>query len=185
MTSSQLIDMFSPIMRSAALRLALVSSAFVLLASPRIAAAQTVGESANQFVGETREGGSLSLNDLKGKVVILDFWASWCGPCREEMPFLIDTYLELGNDDLEILGINVDEKTKYMDSFLDELDLKPPFPILMDPKGKIAADYKLEGMPTTVFIDRKGIVQYVHSGFVSKDKKIYRDKIVELLSADS
>jgi peroxiredoxin len=68
-----------------------------------------------------------------------------------------------------------------MDAFLSSLETQPSFPIIVDPKGAIASQYKLEGMPTTVFIDRKGIVQYVHSGFVEKDKKEYRDRLLELV----
>ena len=143
---------------------------------------QDIGETAIDFSGTTNTGEVVSLSSFQGKVVVLDFWASWCGPCLVEMPFLIEVYDELENPELEILAINLDEEQDYMNEFLERLDAQPKFPIILDPAGDIAQHYDLQGMPTTVFIDRAGVTQYVHTGFKKKDKQKYRDILNDLLN---
>ena len=151
--------------------------------APRQAVGQKLNNPALEFSGITVKGDTLDLADLDGKVVVLDFWASWCGPCLEEMPFLIELYQELDHPSLEIVAINVDQNPQDMRVFLRDLPEKPPFPIIVDSQGAIAGQYDLEGMPTTVFLDRNGIVRYVHSGFKSKDKKEYRRQLSALLTS--
>ena len=146
------------------------------------ASAQSIGKTAPDFVGRTQSGDEIRLSDLRGKVVVLDFWASWCGPCREEMPFLVSLARELKNEDFQIVGINVDEQTEDMNAFLAGLGTRPTFPIVLDPRGDIAANYRLPGMPTTVFVDRDGVTRLAHSGFKDKDKDLYRDTLKKMLA---
>ena len=148
------------------------------------AVGQELNEPAYDFVGMTMTGDTITLSNLQGRVVILDFWASWCGPCLLEMPFLIELYLEINDPDLEILAINLDEESEYMIEFLAGLVDQPPFPVILDPDGDIAIHYDLQGMPTTVFIDRHGRTKYVHTGFKLKDRQKYRDKVSALLESD-
>ncbi len=104
---------------------------------------------------------SVSLTRLRGKDVVINFWASWCIPCRVEMPLLEDTYRE-HHATVEFLGIDTNDSRRSALGFLDEV--RVTYPVLYDPSGKVANAYGLLGMPTTVFIDSSGIIRGRHSG---------------------
>ena len=106
------------------------------------------------FAGGTIEGQKVSLAGLQGRVVLLNFWASWCRDCRTEMPMLEQLHRDLAAQGLTILGINVREGTRTVRRYADELDLT--FPLVLDQKGKITASYGVIGLPTTFLIDRDG-----------------------------
>jgi thiol-disulfide isomerase/thioredoxin len=122
---------------------------------------------APNFTGKTAEGKEIKLSDYKGKVVLIDFWASWCPPCREEMPELIKFYKAHKNDKFEIIAVNIDNDSKNMQSFLDKLFPKPEFPILADNEKQIPELFNIEAMPTTIFIDKQGNIRFRHDGFKS------------------
>ncbi len=136
---------------------------------------------APDFSGTTLDGKTMRLSELRGKVVLLDFWASWCGPCKKEMPFLVRLHETLKDQDFTVLGVNVDTDRQKVEAFLAKLKDKPGFPIIFDSKGSIAERYRLQGMPTTLIIDRNGVVQYEHTGFKEKDKQKVLAKLKELL----
>ncbi len=114
------------------------------------------------------------LSDYAGKVVYVDFWASWCGPCRASFPFMADMVREFG-DDLTIVAINVDEQRTDADGFL--ADFETPFDIVYDPAGTLASLFKVPGMPTSYLYDRNGQFIERHIGFRSSDKAAIREKI--------
>lgn len=143
--------------------------------------AQEVNSPAPQFSGKNTRGEEIKLADYKGKVVLLDFWASWCIPCRMEMPFLIELYEEFKDEDFVILAINVDDDAKNMEKFLSRLEKAPAFPTIFDKDKKIPPLYNLAAMPTTVFIDREGIIRYRHQGFKESHKEEYRHELTVLL----
>ncbi|MBT3601918.1 MAG: TlpA family protein disulfide reductase [Candidatus Latescibacteria bacterium] len=151
----------------------------------RVDASPQIGQVAPNFECVTADGQTVQLSDYRGKVVILDFWASWCGPCREEMPFLVELYQLKGERDFEILGVNIDNKKKNMETFLSQLDDRPSFPILLDKEKKIAALYEIETMPTTIFIDRQGVIRFWHHGFTKSHKEKYRAELQLLLERDN
>jgi len=126
----------------------------------------TTGIPAPDFELERLDGGTVRLRDLQGKVVLLNFWASWCVPCREEMPLLASIYQDYHAQGLEILGINLTSQDDFGEvrKFVEEFD--PPFPILLDPNGRAERDYRIFGVPTTVFITREGIVHRVKVGIL-------------------
>ena len=132
--------------------------------------AQKPNQSASDFSGTALDGKVVQLSDFKGKVVLLDFWASWCGPCKQEMPFLVDLHLQNQKRGFVVLAVNIDKDAKNRDKFLSGLGKKPEFPILSDPESKICPLYGLEGMPTSVFIDKKGTIRFRHVGFKDKTK---------------
>jgi thiol-disulfide isomerase/thioredoxin len=99
-------------------------------------------------------GGTISLKDLTGKVVFLNFWATWCGPCRMEMPSMEALYRRFKDQGFEILAVDVRENQKDVAAFMNELGLS--FPAALDPRGDIAAIYGIEAFPTTYLIDRNG-----------------------------
>jgi thiol-disulfide isomerase/thioredoxin len=95
-------------------------------------AAPRIGQVAPDFECKTSDGQVVRLSDFRGKIVMLDFWASWCGPCREVMPTLINLHRLNKEKGFEILAVNIDTKAKNMETFLEKLDRRPTFPILAD-----------------------------------------------------
>lgn len=141
----------------------LIGAAHALAGPPKI------GQPAPAFDLELLEGGRASLAELRGHPVLVNFWASWCKPCRHEMPELVLRYQQLHEAGLEVLAINLtdQERKKDIQRFVGELQL--PFPILLDTKGKVRRRYGLRGVPTTIFVDTVGIVAAVHSGPLSPE----------------
>lgn len=136
---------------------------------------------APQFVGKTLDGREIRLADYQGKVVLLDFWASWCGPCKQEFPFLVELHRRLKGRNFTVLAINVDTEVAKMQAFLAGQKQAPEFPIISDAKGKIPPLFDLQGMPTTVLIDQNGVVRYRHTGFKEQDKQAIINEIKKLL----
>jgi len=126
------------------------------------------------------EAGTLDLNAYAGKVVYLDFWASWCAPCRVSFPWLNAMAEALGPRGLVVIGVNVDHNRGPAEEFLRENAAS--FPIVYDPEGRIARKYGLQGMPTSVLIGRDGKVHATHSGFLREREGTYFADISELLN---
>jgi len=125
------------------------------------------------------EDGALDVARYKGKVVYVDFWASWCVPCRKSFPWL-NELAKKHPDDLVVIGVNVDNERAAGMKFLEKYPAS--FPLVFDPQGKIAADYKLEGMPSAVILDREGKVVHRHVGFREEKIAEYEQTINELIS---
>ena len=106
---------------------------------------------------------ALDLSAYKGKVVMIDFWASWCGPCRQSFPWLNEMRTKKSSDDFVIIGINVDENTEDAKKFLAKVPAD--FDIIYDPEGDYASFYDIPGMPTTLIFDRDGKLQHKHAAF--------------------
>jgi thiol-disulfide isomerase/thioredoxin len=123
--------------------------------------------------------GDVSLESLRGKVVYLDFWASWCGPCRVSFPQLEQLRNELGPQGFEVLAINVDEKEADARQFLAEVPVS--YPVLYDGEGITPQTFGILGMPTGYLIDRQGMVREVHQGFRKNDGDTLRTAIIALL----
>ncbi|MCB0116628.1 MAG: TlpA family protein disulfide reductase [Caldilineaceae bacterium] len=109
----------------------------------------------------TLEGGTFHLADEMGKPVVLNFWATWCAPCRAEMPMLQSTWERYG-DNVTIVGVDLDEDPAVVQAFVDELELT--FPILLDDGAVIAERFNVSGLPTTLFIDGEGIIRQIYPG---------------------
>jgi peroxiredoxin len=117
------------------------------------------GFEAPDFTIETTQGELLRLSGLRGRPVMINFWASWCQPCRLEMPAIQRVYTDYHNEDLAVLGVNVtnlDNSDEAM-AFVQEMNLS--FPILLDRDGQIAYLYQIRAFPTTYFVDAQGIIQ--------------------------
>jgi len=121
-----------------------------------------------QFAGP--EGHSISLSDLKGSPVLLNFWATWCGPCRGEMPYLQEIYEKWQVMGVVLLAINIMESPSEVDNFMQSQGFT--FPVLLDSDGAIAAQYGIKYIPTTFFIDTGGIVQEVREGAFQSTEEI-------------
>ena len=114
-----------------------------------------VGDKAPDFEVKTLKGETVKLSDYKGKKVMLNFWATWCGPCKAEMPDMQKFY-EQGHEDVVILAVNIDPQLDVQ-KFVDDMSIT--FSILLDEEDKINTDYKVISIPTTYFIDKKGIIR--------------------------
>lgn len=108
-----------------------------------------------------------SLSEMRGKIIVLNFWATWCEPCKLEMPFFEQLHTS-GQSDLEIWGINFDEPPQQVEYFVKELNLS--FPILLDPGGKIQELYRVRGYPTTFVVDKAGVIRFHHIGLITEQQ---------------
>jgi thiol-disulfide isomerase/thioredoxin len=122
----------------------------------------------------------VSLQDFKGKVVYLDFWASWCKPCRTSFGWMNAMQTKYAAQGFEIVSINLDQDKSLISTFLESYPAN--FRILLDPEGKVAADYELVGMPSSYLIDKHGNVRKTHTGFFIQNKSKYEQEIISLLS---
>jgi cytochrome c biogenesis protein CcmG, thiol:disulfide interchange protein DsbE len=137
------------------------------------------GEQAKAFTLRTQGDAQVSLSDFSGKVVYLDFWASWCPPCRESFPWLTKIQEKYGKDKLQVIAVNVDKKQKDADRFIAELN--PGFLIAFDPQGATPADYNVPGMPTSYLIGPDGKIISVHKGFKEETPAQVEQEIAALL----
>lgn len=122
----------------------------------------------------------LDLNAYKGKVVYLDFWASWCNPCRTSFPWMNQLQQLYGSKGLVVIGVNVDHDRELANEFLQATGAQ--FKIVYDPEGKIAGEYNFKDMPTSYLIGRDGKVHYVHAGFYANREMSYAADIDKLLN---
>lgn len=142
-------------------------------ATPRPTAAQArpavpkAGAEAYDFTLNNLDGEPVTLSDLRGKKVMLNFWASWCGPCRIEIPHMIAVYDEYHEDGLEIVAVNLRETQETAEQAVEAL--KMPFTILLDEQGDIGRAYYVRGIPTSVFINEEGIIESVQVGSLSEE----------------
>lgn len=115
------------------------------------------GAPAPEFTLTGLAGEQYSLSELQGKTVIINFWATWCAPCREEMPDLQEIHEEYADEGLVILAVNANEPPETVQAFVDEFDLT--FPILLDNQRAVAALYEVQAYPSTFFVDRDGRIR--------------------------
>ncbi len=133
------------------------------------------------FSLSARGGKTIDLAQFKGQVVMINFWASWCGPCRTEMPILEDIYKKYKPMGFTMLAVNVEPDTAAAEAWLAKLSKPVTFPVAFDTDSKVSKLYKVPGMPTTVFVDRKGNVRVLHKGYKAGDENIYLTQIRSLL----
>jgi thiol-disulfide isomerase/thioredoxin len=126
------------------------------------------------------DGGAVRLADYKGKVVLIDFWASWCPPCKTSFPALDAIYREYQEKGLEVLAVNLDEKRRDADTFLDAHPHR--LTVLFDPKGTSPTAFGVKGMPSSFLIDRAGNIRFTHMGYSGNVDGSYRQEITQLLS---
>lgn len=130
--------------------------------------------------GQTSWSQSLNLSDYKDKVLYVDFWASWCVPCRKSFPWLESMHEKYSESGLEIITISLDKKSEDMEKFLSNYPIS--FKNIHDPNQLIAANYKIIGMPTSFIYNKSGDLIKVHAGYREKDKAALENLIVEHLS---
>jgi len=152
-----------------------LAAAFVL---PVFAATSSGPAPAFQLSG--RGGKAIDLSQFKGQVVMINFWATWCGPCRQEMPLLEDIYKKYKPMGFTLVGVNVEPDAKGAEAWLAKQ--KPvSFPIAFDTDSKVSKMYNVAGMPSTVFVDRKGNIRIMHKGYKPGDENLYLTQIRSML----
>ncbi len=161
-------------MRSLFLSLVMLSG---VMFSPLTHAAQSAAADFNLDGLE----GPVSLSKLKGEVVYLDFWASWCTPCRASFPWMSEMQQRYAKQGLKVVAINLDSEKEKARQFITATH--PNFTIAFDPEGSVAEQYEVMGMPSSYLIDRQGKLHSTHIGFRAKDRETLEKSIVELLGS--
>ncbi len=127
---------------------------------------------------------AIDLKDLRGKTVLLDFWASWCGPCKQSLPMLDEMRSDLvaaGYPDMfEIIAVNLDEDPEAAKKFLQRYPVS--YPVIADPKAELAVLYKIPTMPTSFIIDSDGVVRWRHEGFRASELSEIRRQLVQTMN---
>ena len=153
--------------------------AALVVALPAVASDQN--GPAPEFTLPQKGGGTIDLAKYKGQVVMLNFWASWCGPCRTEMPFLEGIYSKYNKLGFTLVGVNVEPDSKAADDWLKASPVPVTFPVGYDTKSMVSKLYDVTGMPSTVIVDRKGNLRYIHHGYKPGDENEYTDTIRKLV----
>jgi cytochrome c biogenesis protein CcmG/thiol:disulfide interchange protein DsbE len=167
---------------SSAASLAMIAVLALTAAFPIAASLTTAkdAKSAPDVTFLTAQGSPLHLGDLKGRVVLVDFWASWCPPCKTSFPALDGLYREFQERGLEVLAVNVDERYRDADAFLSTHP--HAMTVLFDPKGSTPKAFSVEGMPSSFLIDRAGTIRFTHVGYSGNVAEQYRREVSLLLS---
>jgi peroxiredoxin len=159
--------------------LALAPGMLIVMVPALAADTLRIGAPAPAFQLNSNGGKPISLASLKGQVVLVNFWATWCGPCRKEMPILEQLNKQYGRRGVTLIGVNVEPDASAVTDWLRSTPVS--FPILFDVEGKVSSLYQVEGMPNTVILDRKGTVRYIHRGYQAGAENEYQDQIRALI----
>ena len=152
---------------------------FSIFAAASLASSGMEGQMAPDFVLKSSSGENLRLSEYRGDVVMINFWATWCGPCRQEMPLLDELYARYQRVGFNLLGVNIDDDSQRAMRMVDELGIR--FPVLFDERKEVSELYNVEAMPATILVDREGNVRYVHHGYKPGYEDTYLDQIRSLL----
>ena len=144
-----------------------------VFAATSLASSGLEGQVAPDFALKSSTGENLRLSEYRGDVVMINFWATWCGPCRQEMPLLDELYTRYERVGFSLLGVNIDDDSRRAMQMIEDLGVS--FPVLFDARKEVSELYEVEAMPVTVLVDREGNVRYVHHGY----KPGYEDKYVD------
>jgi peroxiredoxin len=159
--------------------MSLLGAILVFFTVSTLAASSLQGQVAPDFVLRSATGENLRLSEYRGDVVLINFWATWCGPCRQEMPLLDDLYGRYQRVGFNLLGVNIDEDSRRAMQMVQELGVN--FPVLFDENKEVSKLYEVEAMPVTILVDREGIVRHVHHGYKPGYEEKYLTEIRSLL----
>ena len=157
----------------------IIALVFCVFAASSLASSGLEGQQAPDFALKSSTGDNLRLSEFRGDVVMINFWATWCGPCRQEMPLLDELYSRYQRVGFNLLGVNIDDDSRRAMQMIDELGVS--FPVLFDSRKEVSKLYEVEAMPVTVIVDREGTVRYIHHGYKPGYEDKYLDQIRSLL----
>ncbi len=152
---------------------------FSVFAATSLASSGLIGQPAPDFVLKSASGENLRLSEFRGDVVMINFWATWCGPCRQEMPLLDEMYTRYQRVGFNLLGVNIDDDSRKALNMISDLGVS--FPVLFDVRKEVSKLYKVDAMPVTILVDRDGKVRHVHQGYQPGYEQDYLDEIRSLL----
>ncbi len=152
-------------------------AACLLALSP--VSAEVTRAPAPDFTLKSRSGENLRLSEFRGEVVMINFWASWCAPCRQEMPLLEELYTRYRPLGFTILAVNVEEDPAKAKAMLKEIPVS--FPVLFDTQSKVSRLYNVAAMPSTVLVDRDGNIRHLHLGYKPGYEKTYQEQVRALI----
>ena len=150
-----------------------------VVAATSLAASGLTGQAAPDFALKSSTGANLRLSEYRGDVVMVNFWATWCGPCRQEMPLLDELYSRYERVGFSLLGVNIDDDSRKAMKMVSDLGIS--FPVLFDARKEVSKLYEVDAMPVTILIDREGTIRYVHHGYKPGYEDKYLDQIRSLL----
>ena len=157
----------------------LMGLALSAFAATSLASSGLEGQRAPDFALKSSTGENLRLSEYRGDVVMINFCATWCGPCRQEMPLLDELYTRYQRVGFNLLGVNIDDDSGRAMQMIDELGVS--FPVLFDARKEVSKLYEVEAMPVTVLVDREGNVRHVHHGYKPGYEEKYLDEVRSLL----
>jgi peroxiredoxin len=157
----------------------IVLTSIILLFLAPFAFADNIKGPAPDFTLKSRNGENIKLSELRGEVVMINFWASWCAPCRQEMPLLELLYKKYSDLGFTLLAVNVEEDSSKAEDLLK--DIPVTFPVLYDNTNKVSKLYNVVAMPSTVIIDRDGNFRYLHRGYLPGYEQEYKKQVSELI----
>lgn len=161
------------------LKNSIVALVFTVFAASSLASSGMEGKQAPDFALKSSTGQNLRLSEFRGDVVMINFWATWCGPCRQEMPLLDELYTRYERVGFNLLGVNIDDDSSRAMDMIEELGVN--FPVLFDARKEVSELYAVDAMPVTVIVDREGTVRHVHHGYKPGYEDMYLDQIRSLL----
>jgi len=150
-----------------------------VFAATSLASSGLEGQAAPDFALKSSTGENLRLSEYRGDVVMINFWATWCGPCRQEMPLLDELYTRYERVGFSLLGVNIDDDSRRAMQMIEDLGVS--FPVLFDARKEVSELYEVEAMPVTVLVDREGNVRHVHHGYKPGYEEKYLDQVRSLL----
>jgi len=153
--------------------------ASVVMLLSGVANASPISGQAPNFTLKSNTGKNLKLSEFRGQVVMINFWASWCAPCRQEMPLLEDLYKKYKRLGFTILGVNVEENSAPARKLLK--NIRVSFPILFDTKNKVSKLYNVSAMPSTILVDRNGKMRFLHKGYKPGYEAEYQKQVRSLV----
>jgi len=157
----------------------LAGLALTVFAASSLASSDLAGKPAPDFALKSSTGENMRLSEYRGDVVMINFWATWCGPCRQEMPLLEQLYTRYARVGFNLLGVNIDDDSSRAMDMIAELGVS--FPVLFDERKEVSKMYNVDAMPVTVIVDREGMVRFVHQGYQPGYEEMYLDQVRALL----
>lgn len=149
-----------------------------LLAAPLALAVSDSGPAAN-FTLKSAAGNNIRLSEYRGQVILINFWASWCGPCRQEMPELDAIHRKYSSLGFTVFGVNVEQDRELANKVLRDIPVS--FPILFDDSNLVSELYQVDAMPVTVLVDRNGEIRHMHRGYKPGYEEAYEQQVRALI----
>lgn len=161
------------------MRKALLGIGLSIVAASGLAFADMTGKEAPDFALKSSSGENLRLSEYRGEVVMVNFWATWCGPCRQEMPLLEELFSRYERVGFTLLGVNIDDDPRRAMQMAQELGVT--FPVVFDDRKEVSRLYDVNAMPVTVLVDKEGRVRHVHHGYKPGYEEKYLTQVRSLL----